>query len=254
MATLLRSLRNLLPTSAAADRHFLKHQLPRAALYHSHHHAPPPPPFSAAASAILSSSLTHVPEHGFTDMALTLGARGAGYLDITTNLFPRGPFEIVYYHLVMSRLNLHQRVQFPSAEELGVGQKLRMLVVERLRANEKVLGRWQEALGLMSLAGNIPTSISELAKLSDEILYLAGDTSVDTTWYTKRASLSAIYASTELFMTQDTSPDFICTWKFLDRRLEDIQALGKATSEVGDYFGFTANAVMNILRSKSVIR
>ncbi|RPB21505.1 ubiquinone biosynthesis protein COQ9, partial [Terfezia boudieri ATCC MYA-4762] len=245
MATLLRSLRNHLPTSVAADRHFLQHQLPRAALYHSHHHGPPPPPFSPAASAILSSSLTHVPEHGFSDMALTLGARGTGYLDITTNLFPRGPFEIVYYHLVMSRLNLHQRVQFPSAEanggrELGVGQKLRTLVVERLRANEKVLGRWQEALGLMSLAGNIPTSISELAKLSDEILYLAGDTSVDTTWYTKRASLSAIYASTELFMTQDTSPDFISTWKFLDRRLEDIQILGKATSEVGDYLGFTA--------------
>ena len=48
----------------------------------------------------------------------------------------------------------------------------------------------------MSLAGNIPTSISELAKLSDEIWYLAGDTSVDTAWYTKRASLSVVYAST----------------------------------------------------------
>jgi len=48
----------------------------------------------------------------------------------------------------------------------------------------------------MSLARNIPTSISELAKLSDEIWYLAGDTSVDTAWYTKRASLSAVYAST----------------------------------------------------------
>jgi len=48
----------------------------------------------------------------------------------------------------------------------------------------------------MSLAGNLPTSISELAKLSDEIWYLAGDTSVDTAWYTKRASLSAVYATT----------------------------------------------------------
>jgi len=149
MATLLPSLRNNLPASAAAGRHFLQHQLPRAALYHSHSHAPPPPPFSPAASTILSSAFTHVPEHGFTDMALTLGARDAGYLDITTNLFPRGPFEIVYYHLVMSRLNLHQQVQFPSAgvnggRELGVGQKIRTLVVERLRANEKVLGRWQE--------------------------------------------------------------------------------------------------------------
>jgi len=55
-------------------------------------------------------------------------------------------------------------------------------------------------------------------------------------------------------MTQDTSPDFTSTWKFLDRRLEDVQTLGTVTSEVGTYLDFTANAVMNILRSKSIIR
>lgn len=89
-------------------------------------------------------------------MALTLGARDAGFLDISTNLFPRGAFELVYYHLVMERLRLHERVQFPSAEanggaqELGVGQKIRTLVIERLRANEKVIGRWQEVSSLVT--------------------------------------------------------------------------------------------------------
>jgi len=57
----------------------------------------------------------------------------------------------------------------------------------------------------MSLAGNIPTSISELAKLSDEIWYLAGDTSVDTAWYTKRASLSVVYASTGMCFPKSPS-------------------------------------------------
>lgn len=58
----------------------------------------------------------------------------------------------------------------------------------------------------------------------------------------------------EMFMSQDTSPEYSATWKFLDRRLQDVQTLGKATSEVGDYLDFTAHAVMNVLRSKSVIR
>lgn len=43
---------------------------------------------------------------------------------------------------------------------------------------------------------NIPASIRELGELSDEIWALAGDTSVDTSWYTKRASLGAVYAAT----------------------------------------------------------
>lgn len=51
----------------------------------------------------------------------------------------------------------------------------------------------------MSLAGNIPASIHELTKLSDEIWFLAGDTSADTSWYTRRATLSAVYASTGIY-------------------------------------------------------
>ena len=48
----------------------------------------------------------------------------------------------------------------------------------------------------MAQPSYLPTSIAELARLSDEIWFLAGDTSVDTSWYTKRASLSMIYSST----------------------------------------------------------
>ena len=66
-----------------------------------------------------------------------------------------------------------------------------------------------KALAVMSLAGNIPASLSELAKLSDEIWFLAGDQSHDTTWYTKRATLSAVYASTgkEIFLPNCLTPN-----------------------------------------------
>ena len=48
----------------------------------------------------------------------------------------------------------------------------------------------------MALPENIPDSLRELAKLSDEMWFLAGDRSVDFSWYTKRGTLSAVYAST----------------------------------------------------------
>jgi ubiquinone biosynthesis protein COQ9 len=37
--------------------------------------------------------------------------------------------------------------------------------------------------------------MGELARLVDEMWFLAGDKSVDFSWYTKRATLSAVYAS-----------------------------------------------------------
>lgn len=98
----------------------------------------------------------------------------------------------------------------------------------------------------------VPQSLAELARLSDEIWFLAGDTSVDSSWYTKRASLAAIYSSAEVYMTQDTSTNFADTQQFLDRRLEDARAVGDTVSSVGEWLGFTRHAVVNVLRSKGV--
>ena len=109
-----------------------------------------------------------------------------------------------------------------------------------------------QALALMAQPSNMPTSISELSSLSDEIWFLSGDQSVDSSWYTKRASLSAIYAATDLFMTTDKSLQFVNTSEFLDRRLEDMQAVGRAAGSVGQWVGFTAHAALNVLRSKGV--
>ena len=53
----------------------------------------------------------------------------------------------------------------------------------------------------------------------------AGDTSTDINWYSKRISLAAVMAATDVFMLQDNSPDFQDTWSFLDRRLEDLALL-----------------------------
>jgi ubiquinone biosynthesis protein COQ9 len=101
----------------------------------------------------------------------------------------------------------------------------------------------------MSLLGNIPASLQELHSLSDEIWYLAGDTSVDTTWYTKRVSLAALYASSELFMTTDTSNNYAATEEFVDRRLEDVQKAGSTITGLGQFVGFWAGSTLHLARS-----
>ena len=123
--------------------------------YHSYDR-PTEPAYGAAESAILSAALSHVPRHGFTPAALQAGAKDAGYLSISTNLFPRGVFDLVVFHLASRRLQLKERVdggerngglqRYWSESRMGVGGKVRGLVLERLCMNIEsgTVPCWQE--------------------------------------------------------------------------------------------------------------
>lgn len=110
----------------------------------------------------------------------------------------------------------------------------------------------QQALAVMAQPSYVPASLKELAKLVDEIWFLSGDTAVDPSWYTKRASLSMIYASSELFMTNDKSAGFKDTRDFLRRRLSEVKEAGGVMGSLGQWVGFTASAGVNVLRSKGI--
>jgi len=221
--------------------------------FHSYDHPPPPGPFGATETSILSAAYKHVHEHGFTHRALSLGARDAGLLDISPSALPDGAYSLIRYHLYTQRLALAAKSRHIFQGEdapVGVGAKVTALTWERLMANREVIHQWQEALAVMAQPSHAPASLKELAMLSDEIWYLAGDTAVDPSWYTKRATLSMIYSSSELFMTNDHSPDYVETNKFLKRRLGEVQSVGGALGAIGQWVGFTASAGINVLRSK----
>ncbi|KAI0024092.1 ubiquinone biosynthesis protein COQ9 [Xylariomycetidae sp. FL0641] len=231
---------------------------PKSRFYHSYDHPPPPGRFNAAESAILSAAYARVPEHGFTVRALTLGARDAGYPDISTNVVPDGAFSLILYHLVTQREALAPRSReiFAAAAEaerpMQVGDKIERLAWERLLGNRDVIHRWQEALAQMAQPSRVPASLHELALLADEIVFLSGDNAADPTWYARRASVASAYAAAELFMSADGSAGFGATREFLDRRLDESTKLGNAVSSVGQWIGFTASAGVNVLRSKGM--
>ena len=118
---------------------FHRTRLPQLRSYHSPNH-PHAPSYTSLQHKILSNALALVPASGFTSESLTQGAKQAGYLEITHNLFPRGPWSIVEYHLVTQRESLSS---IP-LDGKGVGRTIRKLCVERLKANKDLIGKWQE--------------------------------------------------------------------------------------------------------------
>jgi ubiquinone biosynthesis protein COQ9 len=82
----------------------------------------------------------------------------------------------------------------------------------------------------------LPQHASDGAKLvwgtCDAIWDALGDTSDDVNWYTKRATLSAVYSSTVLYWLGDTSDGHQATWEFLDRRIDNVMQIEKVKAQV----------------------
>lgn len=101
----------------------------------------------------------------------------------------------------------------------------------------------------MSLLGNIPLSLMELHALASDILNLAGDDAVDAAWYTRRLAVSAIYASAEVVMTRDPTPDLVETAAFVERRFEDRKVIADKLTGIGQCAGFGFSTVVGLGRS-----
>lgn len=101
----------------------------------------------------------------------------------------------------------------------------------------------------MSLLANIPLSLTELHSLASDILTLSGDDAVDATWYTRRLAVSAIYASAEVVMTRDPTPDLVETEAFVERRFEDRKAIADKLTGIGQCAGFGWNTAIGLGRS-----
>lgn len=188
---------------------------------------------------ILNSSLPYVHKHGWTQNALAAGAEAAGLPGVAHGLFPHGGIELIFHFYADCNRKLaehcaEQLKQQKCADKSGsiksqpnITSFIREALETRLRMIIPYMDKWPQALAIMTLPQNAPKSISYLINLTDEIWYHAGDASTDFNWYTKRVSLGVLYKSTEVYMIQDKSEDFIDSWNFLDRRLEDLKNAGK---------------------------
>jgi ubiquinone biosynthesis protein COQ9 len=90
----------------------------------------------------------------------------------------------------------------------------------------------RRGLTLFALPIHAADGAKALWQTADAIWTALGDTSDDLNWYTKRATLSAVYSSTVLYWLGDQSMDHAATWAFLDRRIDDVMRVERAKKAV----------------------
>lgn len=177
-----------------------------------------------ARDEILVASLSHVAFDGWSAKALAAGAAAGGHGPTgLARAFPGGPKEAAAYFGVWADRLMEEAVgnRFRRAR-LRTHER----IAEALRARLKALAPHREAvrrlLGFLALPGNAGVSAKMLWRSADAVWRLAGDTSTDFNYYTKRGMLAGVYAATLLFWLSDESEDFADTDVFLERRIADV--------------------------------
>ena len=84
---------------------------------------------------------------------------------------------------------------------------------------------------MLALPGNTKDASACLAHTVDVMWRSTGDKSTDFNFYTKRATLAAVYSATRLFWLNDDSTDAQDSWAFLDRRIDNVMQIEKGKAK-----------------------
>ena len=144
---------------------------------------------------------------------------------------PRGASDLArWYHIMGDRAMAE--VLNSNAVPVGVRAGVVFAVKTRLNLSDRAIVRRNMAMFSLPKYAGLGSQL--VWQTADKIWQGLGDESEDINWYTKRATLAAVYSATVLFWLGDDSVECVDSWDFLDRRIENIMQFERFKSGVKD--------------------
>ena len=173
---------------------------------------------------LAEAAITHVPFDGMNEKALRAGAVDIGLSpDAALAFFPGGGPDLAAW--------IHRRGDARLAEWMKdappgrISERIAAAIRQRLDFADVELVR--SASSLLALPQNQPLAARLLWETADTVWNGLGDSSRDVNWYSKRATLSAVYAASVLYWLGDLSEGHAETRDFIDRRIEGVMRFEK---------------------------
>ena len=177
---------------------------------------------------LLDAILPHVPFDGWSDTAFRAAIVDTGLeKPVAETACPRGAMDLaIAYHrrgdaAMVAAMDATDMSEMRFRDKVATALKLR---IEALDDREAV----RRASALFALPQNSAEGAKLIWETADHVWTTLGDTSTDVNWYTKRATLSGVWASTVLFWLGDESPEAKDTMDFIDRRIDNVMQIEKA--------------------------
>ena len=171
---------------------------------------------------------SHAARLGWSDAALKAAAEEAGLGAGEAALAcPRGAVDLMESFTDRADRDMLEALQALNLPAMKIRQRVKAAVQLRLEAQAP----YKEAARAMTRALARATRAPEAARLlwrtADRIWRALGDTSTDENFYSKRAILSGVLASTYALWFSDDSEDQAPTWAFLEARIENVMQFEK---------------------------
>lgn len=177
---------------------------------------------------LAEAAITHVPFDGMNTAALRAGARDIGLSeDVASAFFPGGGADLAAWIHRRGDAQLAQWMK--DAPQGRISDRIAAAIAERLALADVELVR--AASAVLALPQNQPLAAQLLWGTADTIWAGLGDGSRDVNWYSKRATLSAVYAASVLYWLGDTSENHAETRAFIDRRIEGVMRFEKLKAQ-----------------------
>jgi ubiquinone biosynthesis protein COQ9 len=176
---------------------------------------------------------SHAAREGWTQAAFDAARAEAGLSEGEAALAcPKGPFDLFDAFADRADQAMLAGLDDLNLDAMRIREKVRAAVQLRLEAQMP----YKDAARAMTRALARPTRAPEAARLlwrsADRIWRALGDTSTDENFYSKRAILSGVLASTYARWFADDSADNAATWAFLDARIENVMQFEKAKARL----------------------
>lgn len=165
---------------------------------------------------------------GWTDKAVDSAAGQLGVDAAVARLaFPKDqPGKIdAYIAAVDAAMEQHFTPELVASRK--VRERIRELVWFRLQAMGPAREAVRSGLAILAMPQNALHGLQIGWRSADLMWRIAGDTATDFNHYTKRLTLSALYATTLLAWLDDQSEGWMETQAFLDRRITDVMRFEK---------------------------
>ncbi len=186
-----------------------------------------------AKEKVLDAALTHVPFDGWSETTFRRAIVEAGVAaGLARALFPRGGVDLALAYHARGDAEMLAQLAAKDLTALRFRERIAAAVRMRLELADKELVR--RGTTLFALPQHAVDGAKAIWGTADHIWTALGDSSTDVNWYTKRATLSAVYGSTVLYWLGDDSGDHQATWAFLDRRIDNVMQFEKLKASVAE--------------------
>lgn len=177
-------------------------------------------------AALLAAALVHVPFEGMNRAALLAGARDLDLSPEQADLFfPRGGADLAAAYHRVADAKLLAWLQEGGAEGLRFRDKVAAALFHRLGLVDREIVRAASATMTLPHYGDLSARL--VWETADTVWRGLGDGSQDVNWYSKRATLAAVWAAVVLFWLGDDSEGFADTRAFIDRRIDNVMQVEK---------------------------